>query len=42
MIYQIAVIFILQILQEEEHMHNMFGEEYNDYKKHARRCWGKR
>lgn len=27
----------LQILQEEEHMQKMFGEEYVCYKKH----WGK-
>ncbi len=32
----------LQILQEEEHMHRMFGEEYEVYRKHTFRYLGKR
>lgn len=32
----------LQILQEEEHMQKMFGEEYVCYKKHTLRYLGKR
>ena len=32
----------LQILQEEEHMHNMFGKEYDNYKKHTLRYFGRR
>lgn len=37
-----AVMLHLQILQEEEHMHNMFGAEYDDYRKHTMRYFGKR
>lgn len=37
-----AVMLHLQILQEEAHMHNMFGEEYDDYKKHTLRYFGRR
>ena len=37
-----AVMLHLQILQEENHMHHMFGEEYNVYKKHTLRYLGKR
>ncbi len=32
----------LQILQEEEHMLKMFGEEYEQYKKHTLRYFGRR
>ena len=32
-----AVMLHFQILQEEVHMHNMFGEEYDNYKKHTLR-----
>lgn len=35
-----AVMLHLQILQEEEHMHNMFGVEYGEYKKHTLRYFG--
>lgn len=37
-----AVMLHLQILQEEEHMHNMFGAEYDEYKKHTMRYFGRR
>lgn len=37
-----AVMLHLQILQEENHMHHMFGEEYDVYKKHTLRYFGKR
>lgn len=36
------VMLHLQILQEEEHMHRMFGEEYEAYRKHTYRYWGRR
>lgn len=31
-----------QILQEEKHMQNMFGKEYEEYKKHTLRYFGRR
>ena len=37
-----AVMLHLQILQEEEHMQRMFGEEYMQYKKHTLRYFGRR
>lgn len=37
-----AVMLHLQILQEETHMLNMFGNEYVLYKKHTLRYFGKR
>lgn len=37
-----AVMLHLQILSEEEHMHNMFGEEYEAYKKQTRRYLGRK
>ncbi len=37
-----AVMLHLQILQEEEHMHSMFGTEYDEYKKHTMRYFGRR
>ncbi len=37
-----AVMLHLQILQEEEHMQKMFGKEYEEYKKHTMRYFGKR
>ncbi|MBO5337108.1 MAG: isoprenylcysteine carboxylmethyltransferase family protein [Lachnospiraceae bacterium] len=37
-----AVMLHLQILQEEEHMHNMFGKEYDEYKKGTLRYLGRR
>ncbi len=37
-----AVMLHLQILQEEEHMGKMFGQEYEEYKKHTLRYWGRR
>lgn len=37
-----AVMLHLQILQEEVHMHNMFGEEYDEYRKHTLRYFGRR
>lgn len=37
-----AIMLHLQILQEENHMHQMFGKEYDDYKKHTFRYFGKR
>ncbi len=35
-----AVMLHLQILQEEEHMHRMFGEAYDRYKEHTLRYFG--
>lgn len=37
-----AVMLHLQILQEEEHMKRMFGEDYINYMKHTFRYFGKR
>ena len=37
-----AVMLHLQILQEEEHMHRMFGEAYEEYRKHTLRYLGRR
>ena len=37
-----AVMLHLQILQEEKHMSHMFGNEYETYKKHTLRYFGKR
>lgn len=37
-----AVMLHLQILQEEAHMHKMFGDEYEQYKKHTLRYFGRR
>lgn len=37
-----AVMLHMQILQEEEHMLNMFGKEYEEYKKHTLRYFGRR
>lgn len=37
-----AVMLHLQILQEEEHMYNMFGTEYEEYKKHTMRYFGRK
>ncbi len=37
-----AIMLHLQILQEEEHMHNMFGADYDEYKKHTMRYLGRR
>lgn len=37
-----AVMLHLQILQEEKHMYHMFGDEYDVYKKHTLRYFGKR
>lgn len=37
-----AVMLHLQILQEENHMFHMFGDEYEAYKKHTLRYFGKR
>lgn len=37
-----AVMLHLQILQEEEHMHRMFGEEYEEYRKHTLKYLGRR
>ena len=37
-----AVMLHLQILQEEVYMHNMFGEGYDNYKKHTLRYFGRR
>lgn len=36
-----VVMLHLQILQEEEHMHRMFGEEYEEYRKHTLRYFGR-
>lgn len=32
----------MQILQEEEHMQRMFGEEYEEYRKRTARYFGRR
>ena len=37
-----VVMLHLQIKQEEEHMYKMFGEEYNTYRKHTGRYFGRR
>ena len=37
-----GVMLHLQILQEEEHMQKMFGEEYTEYRKYTYRYFGKR
>ena len=37
-----TVMLHLQILQEEEYMHKMFGAEYEDYRKHTLRYIGRR
>lgn len=37
-----AVMLHLQILQEEKHMHHMFGDEYDAYRRHTLRYFGKR
>ena len=37
-----VVMLHFQILQEEVYMHNMFGEEYDNYKKHTLRYFGRR
>lgn len=37
-----AVMLHLQILQEEDHMHKMFGAEYEEYRKHTLRYFGRR
>lgn len=37
-----AIMLHLQILQEEVHMYNMFGEKYNNYKKHTLRYFGRK
>ena len=37
-----AVMLHLQILQEEGHMYNMFGKEYENYTKHTLRYLGRR
>lgn len=37
-----AVMLHLQILQEEKHMHRMFGEAYDTYQQHTFRYLGKR
>lgn len=37
-----ALMLHLQILQEEEHMHRMFGAEYDEYKKRTMRYFGRR
>lgn len=37
-----AVMLHLQILQEEAHMYNMFGDEYTLYKEHTLRYLGKK
>lgn len=36
-----AVMLHIQILQEEVHMHGMFGEAYDEYKKHTCRYLGR-
>ncbi len=36
-----AVMLHLQILQEEEHMHNIFGAKYDEYRKHTKRYFGR-
>lgn len=37
-----AVMLHMQILQEEAHMHRMFGEAYDRYQKHTFRYFGRR
>ncbi len=37
-----TVMLHLQILQEEAHMYNMFDEEYNNYKRHTLRYFGRK
>lgn len=37
-----AIMLHLQILQEEEHMHKMFGADYEEYRKHTLRYFGRR
>ena len=37
-----AVMLHLQILQEEEHMYRMFGEAYEEYRKHTLKYLGRR
>lgn len=37
-----AIMLHLQILQEEEHMHNMFGDVYDKYKNHTLRYFGRK
>ena len=37
-----AIMLHLQILQEEEHMHNMFGDVYDEYKNHTLRYLGRK
>ena len=37
-----AVMLHLQILQEEKHMQYMFGDEYDSYRKHTLRYFGRR
>lgn len=37
-----AVMLHLQILQEEEHMHNMFRDVYDKYKNHTLRYFGRK
>ena len=37
-----AIMLHLQILQEEEHMHKMFGSDYEEYRKHTLRYFGRR
>lgn len=37
-----TVMLHLQILQEENHMYHMFGDEYEAYKKHTLRYFGKK
>ncbi len=37
-----AVMLHLQILQEEVHMHRMFGEAYDQYRSHTSRYFGRR
>lgn len=37
-----VVMLHFQILQEEEHMHRMFGSEYDEYRKHTLRYIGRK
>ncbi len=37
-----AIMLHLQTLQEEEHMSGMFGAEYDNYKKHTMRYFGRK
>lgn len=37
-----AIMLHLQILQEEEHMHKMFGADYEEYRKHTLRYFCRR